>query len=273
MRKTWVVTTLLGLFTAVLIATAQDAGPSTDPSAGASAVESAQAPDGKGARRRAGKAKGHRYQGVPFITASPIASRRGASKVSPSTTVIEYDNNAAVTRSPNTSGVLVGNRFDVGGGGNPIAGPWTVTGFVVQNAGSGYPTSAPAATVAFHAGPGAGTAAPALAVLTGIPLNGAIQSFLLGTPLTGSGSFLGGVVNSAYPFFCAVTSVPPAVPCNGVALDTAQNASNPLGFHAMQVKASAAGLGFANLGNLNAIFKVTGSNLPIELMSFRVDSE
>jgi hypothetical protein len=211
-----------------------------------------------------------RFDNVRFATASAVSGRGEALKAPPSTTVIEYDANGPVLRSGNTSGVVVGNQFNVGGGGLPITGPWTITGFIVQNAG---PNFLSAATIAFFGGPGAGTTAPLLGVF-GADLTGGLQAFGLPTFLTGTGSFLGGVVNSTW-FGCTVTSAPPATTtCDGVALDTAQNATNPLGFHAMSIAASSptAG-GFNTLGNLNAIFKVTGASLPIELMSFSVASD
>jgi hypothetical protein len=210
-----------------------------------------------------------RFDNVRFATASAVSGRGEALKAPPSTTVIEYDANGPVLRSGNTAGVVVGNQFNVGGGGFPIAGPWTITGFIAQNAG---PNFGAAATIAFFGGPGAGTTAPVIGVF-GANLTGGLQAFVLPTVVTGTGSFLGGVVNSTW-IGCTVTSVPPATSCDGVALDTAQNATNPLGFHAMSIAAvSPAGSGFNTLGSLNAIFKVTGASLPIELMSFSVASD
>lgn len=222
--------------------------------------------------RQAAEAARPRYEGVQFVTATPIATPRTQAAAPPSTTIIEYDNNAAVERSAGL-GIVVGNQFDVGGGGNPIAGPWTITGFIAQNAGPAYPVASPAATVVFFGGPGTGTTAPALAILTSVPLTGAIQTFSLATPITGTGSFLGGVVNSTYGA-CSVTSAPPGTICDGVALDTAQNSTNPLGFQAMQFEAFVIpATGFATIPNRNAIFKVTGSSLPVELMSFSVEDD
>lgn len=231
------------------------------------------------AKNRERKARWRRFDNVRFITASPITRRGGTAKAAPSTGVIEYDNNVAVRRSDNTALVVVGNQFNVGGGGNPIGGPWAISGFVVQNAGPAYPTTTtfgspttPTGTVFFFGGPGPAGQAPVHAILTSVTLTGGLQTFSFPSPLTGSGSFLGGVVNSTTTT-CSVTSVPPGTPCDGVALDTAQNSTNPLGFHAMSIGAGIPGTSFNTLGNLNAIFKVFGSNLPVELLSFSVETE
>ena len=240
----------------------------------ASGVESdTSSTEPKQRRPSAASERWHRLENVPFITASPVKSGRNLRKAAPGTTVIEYDNNVAVRRLGNTGTVVVGNQFNVGGGGNPISGPWTITGFVVQNAGPAFPPASTNATVVFFGGPGVGTQAPVLGVVSSVTLTGGLQTFTLPTPLTGTGSFLGGVVNSTYTA-CTVTSVPPATTCDGVALDTVQNSTNPLGFHAMSIAAFVIpGTGFATLGNQNAIFKVLGSALPVELMSFDVEAE
>lgn len=223
--------------------------------------------------RKAAQEQRRRYENVRFITASPVTTPHTKRLAAPpSTTVIEYDNNNPVQRASQLS-VVVGNQFNVGGGGNPIVGPWTITGFVAQNAGTAFPSSTPAATVVFFGGPGTGTTAPLLAVLSSVPLDGGLNGFSLATPLSGSGSFLAGVVNSTYTG-CAVTSVPPATTCDGVALDTAQNSTNPLGFHAMSFQAFVdPATGFTPRPGENAIFKVLGSSLPVELMSFSVDAD
>jgi hypothetical protein len=223
-------------------------------------------PEQKRAKRTEAAKNRPRFANVRYVTAKPLGDGGHAP---PSATVIEYDNNVAVQRSPNTAGVVVGNQFDVNGLGLPIVNNWTITGFVLQNAGPAFLGSA---TVAFFGGPGGGTTAPFLAAFGVTGVNGGIQGFALGTPLLGTGSFLGGVVNSTYAG-CAVTSVPPGTTCNGVALDNAQNSTNPLGFHAVSIAAvSPVAGGFGTLGSLNAIFKVTGTNLPVELTNFSVDS-
>ena len=245
------------------------------------------APERRKVRRAADrqrKERWRRFDDVRFITATPITRRDGAAKAAPSTTVIEYDNNNPVKRSANTSSVVVGNQFNVGGGGNPIGGPWAISGFVVQNAGPGYPTTSPSATIFFFGGPGPAGQAPVHAIGFGFTLTGGPQTFIITpSPLTGSGSFLGGVVNSTFSGStttfgsvlppCDMTSAPPTTPCNGVALDTAQNATNPLGYHAMSIGAGIPGTGFNTLGNHNAIFKVFGSSLPVELLKFSVEPE
>ena len=260
----WTAWILCAVFGVALIASGEDAEKAD--------FSALSAEERRAARLEADKNR-PRYKDVRYVKATPLAQREDGLRAPPSTTIIEYDNNAAVLRSGNTGTVVVGNQFNVGGGGNPITGPWTITGFVVQNAGPAFPPTTPSAGVVFFGGPGAGTSAPFLAYVSGVPLTGGIQAFGLATPITGTGSFLGGVVNSSYPA-CTVTSVPPGTTCDGPALDTAQNSTNPLGFHAMSIAAFVIpGTNFATLGNLNAIFKVTGSNLPVELTSFSVGSE
>jgi hypothetical protein len=245
------------------------------------------APERRKVRRAADrqrKERWRRFDDVRFITATPITRRDGAAKAAPSTTVIEYDNNNPVKRSANTSSVVVGNQFNVGGGGNPIGGPWAISGFVVQNAGPAYGSIfTSTATIAFFGGPGTGTTAPLLGVVPFVTLTGGIQAFFITPAVTGTGSFLGGVVNSSLSTTtpggatiprCDMTSAPPTTACNGVALDTAQNSTNPLGFHAMSIAAfTSPGTGFNTLGNHNAIFKVLGSSLPVELLKFSVEPE
>ena len=203
-------------------------------------------------------------QGIPRPTRVPAAP--------PGTTALEYDNGNSVLRSGNTGGFMIGNQFDVGGGGNPI-GAWTVTGFTFQNAG---PAFLGGVYVTFYGGPGAGTTAPFLTSLAVGPVTGGLQAFALPTALTGTGSFLGGVFNSTSAAFCAQTSAPPTTPCDGVALDTQQDSTNPLGFHAAQIQFvgfGSPGINFGTLGNLNAIFRVVGAGLPAELMDFSAESK
>ncbi|HEX9638444.1 MAG TPA: hypothetical protein VGB99_12960 [Acidobacteriota bacterium] len=202
-------------------------------------------------------------QAVPRPTRVPAAP--------PSTTALEYDNGNSVLRSGNTGSFMVGNQFNVGGGGNPI-GAWTVTGFTMQNAGPAFLGNV---YVTFYGGPGAGTTAPFLTSLLIPGVTGGLQAFALPTALTGTGSFLGGIFNSTSGT-CAVTSAPPGTPCDGVALDTQQDSTNPLGFHAAQIQFQGfgnPGINFGTLGNLNAIFRVVGAGLPAELMDFSAESK
>ncbi len=224
-------------------------------------------------RLEAEKNRKPRFKNVRYATAKPFGKRGGGQRSPPSTTVIQYDNGAAVSRSGNTGGVVIGNQFDVNGLGGPVVGPWSITGFFVQNAGPAFSAGAsPNAVAAFFSGPGTGSTAMFLAAFT-VTLTGGLNGFALATPIAGSGSFLGGVVSSTFSG-CTVTSAPPGTTCDGVALDTASNSTNPLGFHAMSIAAASptAG-GFATLGSLNAIFWVTGSSLPVELTNFSVGSE
>jgi hypothetical protein len=280
----------LTCFALTSVASGQDEKRAGDEQTLAAATEKRRA---RRAGNRQRKERWRRFDDVRFMTASPITRRDGTTKAAPSTTVIEYDNNVAVSRSANTSSVVVGNQFNIGGGGNPIGGPWAISGFAVQNAGPawGYtfigPTTTtpatPTATVFFFGGPDPAGQAPVHAILTSLPLTGSLQTFVFTSPLTGSGSFLGGVVNSTFSGItttggattpgCAVTSVPPATACDGVALDNAQNSTNPLGFHAMSIGAGIPGTSFNTLGNHNAIFKVFGSSLPVELLKFNIEPE
>ena len=181
--------------------------------------------------------------------------------------VLQYDGGNAVRRLDDNSGVIVGNQFNIGTFGGPLIA-WTLTGMTIQNAGPAFNTTAP---VVFHDGPGGGTSASILAVFA-VPLTGGLQAFTFATPITGTGSFLGGILNTTTSFAgCLTSAALPTTPCDGVALDTATNAG--LGFHAMQIgSTSPTGAGFATLSGENAIFRVSGTGLPVELMNFTVES-
>ncbi len=95
------------------------------------------------------------------------------------------------------------------------------------------------------------------------------------TAVTGHvGSFIGGIRNTSYSLTCP-NNTALASTCDGVAL-TAGN-GDP---HAVHVAFTSAafvptlntfGSTGADIANVNAIFRVTGNNLPVELMSFEVD--
>jgi hypothetical protein len=173
---------------------------------------------------------------------------------------LQYDNDTPFSRDG--LGVGVGNRFNLG-----VQDPHSV------------------ATVSFRRGGAAGTTAAVAIIqvpltttqflgsgqLTGLPpsTNGSMVWVLpLQNPVVGhNGPFIAGLLND-YAGACAGNTMLGA-PCDGVAL-TQGNVDPGMGFHAVRVLPVFGTLG-QNIPNRNAIFRVTGNNLPVELMNLRVE--
>ncbi|MCP4898167.1 MAG: hypothetical protein GY906_14435 [bacterium] len=186
---------------------------------------------------------------------------------------LQYDNDTPFKRDAGTD-QTIGNRFAVG-----VVDPHsmaTITFRMAQNFGGGVVASIwdvnPASAMVLQRW-----------YLSGIPST-TVTSFLATAPvptaITGhSGSFIGGIHNTFYTAFGCDTSTALNGTCDGVAL-TAGTTDPGLGFHAVRIPLAGgvfspptmtvAGTGTAISPAANAIFRVTGSNLPVELMSFDV---
>ncbi len=204
---------------------------------------------------------------VPVVPAIRVDD--GGQRVGPVGT-IQYDNDTPFNRF-GTLGGTVGNRFDpslthsvatvsfgLGGnfGASVVMTLWDVNAasamvLARQLVGSSLNSigSSPAATARFMA--------PVATAVTGH-----------------TGSFVGGIRNTSYSLTCPGNTAL-ASTCDGVAL-TAGN-GDPNAVHMVFTSASfvpvintVASAG-ADIANVNAIFRVTGKNLPVELMQFEVD--
>jgi hypothetical protein len=207
---------------------------------------------------------------IPKIAAKPVQSPGGAPEV---VGTIQYDNDTPFQRRAQTD-ATVGNRFDAGAMGTHSIS--AVSFRIAQN----YVTSMnmtlwdvnPASAVVLRR-----------SLVTGLPsgtVTGTVFSAALATPVAAhSGSFIGGMHNTAYTGLGCPSNTNLNGTCDGVAL-TAGTVNPGMGFHGAAIQL--AGAAFTPPTNTvstgaiadfsqNAIFRVTGDNLPVELMNFSVD--
>ena len=187
---------------------------------------------------------------------------------------ITYDNDTPFDRDPTLAGT-VGNRF------LPGISPHSIT-TVSFALGGNYGASALASV--WDVNPTAMSAMLLLRTqiygLANSPASTARFTAMLG-PITGhSGSFIAGIRNSSYsmaPYQCGLDSGL-ASTCDGVALTEGNTATV---FRGARVNWAGTGMFIPTVtqvnsvgqdfGDTNAIFRVTGENLPVELMGFSVD--
>lgn len=219
---------------------------------------------------------------IPKAGASAIVRPSVANGTFPEGTgTLTYDNNTPFARS-GVDGSTIGNKFDTAPDPHGIA---TATFRLAGNYDSVNNTGSIVLSI-WDVEPASFmllyrkniTNAPA------VPYGGSnnITMFTVTHPLTmavpvHNGAFVGGMHNTEYGG-CA-GNVGLNSTCDGVAL-TMGGVDPGMGFHGFQVPfatvnfvptvATVAGTGTA-LGNLNAIFRISGDNLPVELMSFGVD--
>jgi len=185
---------------------------------------------------------------------------------------IQYDNDTPFSRSPITN-ATVGNRFTA-----PDPHSIASASFrVAQNYGASvvmslWDANGPSASILFRT------------IVTGIPQSpnaSSLFSAAIAPPIVGhSGLFIGGLRNTAYTGLGCPSRISLTGTCDGVALS--QGATNPgFGFNAVYLQltdgafpptqATAPGTGVAITPATNAIFRVTGDNLPVELMGFAAE--
>ena len=185
------------------------------------------------------------------------------------TGTLTYDNNTPFSRN-GTDGGTVGNVF------NDATDPHGVATATFRVAGN-YATSVVMSV--WDVEP-ASFMLLARQLVTGVPTGSTM--FTATAPLTmpvagHNGAFVGGIRNTDYDP-CA-GNVALNTTCDGVAL-TMGGVDPGMGFHGFRVPfnsatflptiTTVAGTG-QPLGTVNAIFRVTGDNLPVELMSFGVE--
>lgn len=220
--------------------------------------------------------KANGASGVP-ATLTP-ASNGGTRAIG----TITYDNNVPFQRDALVNGTI-GNRF------TPTTDPHTVTSVSFRLAGN-YGVS----VVASIWQPGA-TSANLLRrwLITGVPATTVTGTVVVapvanrvGTttsiaPITNhSGSFIAGLKNTAYT---GLSCGPPATAlnstCDGVAVTSGALARGTAN-HGVRLQLAASGFipttttvpnSDVSQVSANAIFRVTGDNLPVELMSFGID--
>jgi len=208
---------------------------------------------------------------IPRVKATLMPSRGRLPQV---VGTLQYDNNIPFRREPTTDH-LIGNQF-VGNDPHSIA---SVSFRVAQNYGAGVivsgwdPDGSGGANRIFQQ------------YVSGIPNGGTmtVTMFTAMAPLTMAlpglnGPFIAGVHNTAYTGAgCPANSMLNGT-CDGVAL-SAGTMDPGMGFHAFRVPlagmtfippTTVVTAGVAAIPGGNAIFRVTGDNLPVELMEFSV---
>lgn len=185
-----------------------------------------------------------------------------------------FDNDTPFRRD-GTDGGTVGNRFEVGDT-NPPHSIATVTFAAAGN----FATSVVMTVWDVNA---ASVMTLARSLVTGVPQSPMANlrfTAALGAPIVGhNGSFIAGLRNTDYDIGCPGNQNL-ASTCDGVALTQgAGGGGGPL-FRAARVNFTSpsfiptitvVGSTGANLAGINAIFRVTGDNLPVELMQFDVE--
>lgn len=179
---------------------------------------------------------------------------------------LQYDNDVIASRD-GTSGVPVGNRFD-----NGFLDPHSINQLTFRLAGcfqTPYPqerltvldvnpTAMTVMNLAQFSGGGACTSGTS---------GGNLRTAMLPTAIVGhSGPFIGAVFNT--PFGGCSGNTGAGGTCEGVGLSPG-GVDPGMGFHAIRVAGSMSTA--ANLGTRNAVLRVTGDNLPVELMGFGIN--
>jgi hypothetical protein len=178
---------------------------------------------------------------------------------------LRYDNDIPFSRD-GAVGVPVGNRFD-----NGVQDPHSIQKVTFRAAGcfqTPYPsfrlsifdvnpTPMTNMNIAMFSGGG---------MCTGGTAGGVLRTAMLPAPIIGHvGPFIGALFNTAFAACLNNTMV--NTTCEGVAIS--MGVVDPgMGFHAISVVNTMQTA--QNLGTRNAIFRVTGDNLPVELMGFGV---
>jgi hypothetical protein len=193
---------------------------------------------------------------------------------------INYDNNVPFSRR-GTDGGTVGNNFDTAVDPHGVA---SASFRIAGNYASGPSGQMVMTFWDVNAGSFMVLHRELLSGLPYIPFGGTntVTMFTVMAPLSAaiaghSGAFVGGLRNTDYDP-CA-GNVALNTTCDGVAL-TMGGVDPGMGFHAFRVPFNSgsfvptimtvAGAGTA-IGTQNAIFRVTGDNLPVELMNFGVE--
>ncbi|RLE26854.1 MAG: hypothetical protein DRJ65_04610 [Acidobacteria bacterium] len=186
---------------------------------------------------------------------------------------IQYDNDTPFRRLPNTDD-LVGNRFTGMADPHSIA---SVSFRLAQNYDSQVNMSI------WEPNTGQATRLRQ-SLLSGVPsttVTGVVVTHALVTPITGhGGSFIAGIHNTAYTGLGCPSNSNLNGTCDGVALTAgAPPKAGQQAFHGAYINLAGGDFtppttNVASTGvnlNANAIFRVTGDNLPVELMSFSAE--
>jgi hypothetical protein len=185
---------------------------------------------------------------------------------------IQYDNDTPFRRLPNTDD-CVGNRFNDG-----VYDPHsiaTISFRLAQNYGGGVVASIWDVNTA-------NAQIMRRWYISGIP-SGNVTGFLAVVPLTSpvaahNGSFIGGIHNTFYTGLGCPTDSGLNGTCDGVALSAGTAGASP--FHGVYINlaggafsppTATVGTTGQDLGTANALFRVTGDNLPVELMTFSAE--
>ncbi len=197
---------------------------------------------------------------VPAIRIDGGGARTGA------VGTIQYDNDTPFNRF-GTLGGTVGNRF------NPSLTHSVAT--VSFALGGNFATSVVMTVWDVNAASAMVLARQAVTGATQSPATSARFMAPVATAITGhTGSFVAGIRNTSYTVTCPANTALGST-CDGVALTSGNG--NPNAVHMVWTSGSfipvvaTIGTTGADIPNVNAIFRATGKNLPVELMQFEVD--
>ncbi|MEL7059646.1 MAG: hypothetical protein AAGN46_06425 [Acidobacteriota bacterium] len=215
----------------------------------------------------AGERKADGTEGVAVVPANIVKELRGAGTAT-------YDNNTPFQRE-GTDGGTVGNRFAIPPEGDPNHSIATVSFAVAGN----YSTSVVATVWDVNASNAVVLARQLIAGVSQSPSTTARFSAALVTPVaTHTGSFIAGLRNTDYDACGGNTGL--GSTCDGVALTMGSSPAPPVSSRGARINFTS-GSFVPNITSVtstgqdlvrqNAIFRVTGDNLPVELMGFSID--
>ncbi len=225
---------------------------------------------------------------VAGTVAAGSAKKRGG-KLNPAVTLVpqdggsragwlQYDNDVAQLQLGGTG--VSGPRWWVGNQFNTDLAPGTpnlITSVAVFPAGVYGGNVA----VAVFGPPAGSTAAPVGIAVLNPAVAGTWNTGAFSSPLdVGTGSFLVGmqqttwdITSGSYPACVSNTAGAFQTTCEGIALGT--GTTGGLGHHAMSImwngSSTVAGTGFHTLAGQNALVRVNGTAVPVELMRFQID--
>lgn len=208
-------------------------------------------------------------RGVTTVRPNPAVVEAGVASGERATNFIQYDNDTPFNRDGQDGG-LIGNRF------MPALAPHSISmvSFRMANV---YPAAGPAtANVGVWDNAGAGGGLLGTVAVAGItpPGNATVTTHTAPFTLTNhSGSFLAGIFQTGYDPCAGLTALNSGLACVGVALTQGTGVTE---FHGVRITAWGASptfsaQGVADIAGVNAIFRASGNNLPVELMSFDVE--
>lgn len=216
-------------------------------------------------------------EGPSARTSDAQGSPAGVQEVTPGTHTrvvgtLQYDNDTPFRRLTNTDD-LVGNRFA------GVANPHSIASVSFRLA-QNYGSSVVMSIWDVNSGSAVRLRQSMVAGLPNSTVTGFLATFALASPIVGhSGPFIAGIHNTFYTGYGCPSNANLNGTCDGVALTGGSPVEGVQLFHGAYINLSGGAFTPATTAVMssgqsiptNAIFRVTGDNLPVELMSFSAE--